>query len=229
MAADPRDTRIYDPLDDLIAPGAELPFRSPVWEISDICRTNYTLYSAACDTVPIGKFPKYPFLGLPVGWIPHPGCPGCATYEQYLKYQPPALKHPQAANPDTEYAFTLTMPPDYIPPKPLEEVARLILERGITNKPYEKAAEWAFVLEHTEKGTPHIHGVYKTPSGRRISSKYFERYWPLWAENKKGDNGKPVRFHGGGFPGGYHAPARHSESYHNYLLKEGVVVKNSSC
>ena len=135
-----------------------------------------------------------------------------------MKFVPPAAKHPQAAKPNTEYAFTLTMPPDYVPHKSLEEVARLILERGITNKPYEKADEWAFVLEHTEKGTPHIHGVYKTSSGRRISSKYFQRYWPLWDEKIK---------LGAGHKGGYHAPARHSESYHAYLLKEGVVVKNS--
>lgn len=110
------------------------------------------------------------------------------------------------------------MPPDYVPAKPMEEVARSILEKGLTNKPYEKAVSWAFVLEHTEKGTPHIHGVYRTPSGRRISSKYFNRYWPLWNEKEK---------MGQGFKGGYHSPARHSESYSAYLEKEGVVIKSS--
>jgi len=118
-----------------------------------------------------------------------------------------------------EYAFTLTMPPDHKPANPLPEVARKILEFGLTNKPYEKAIEYAYVLEHTDKGTPHIHGVYKTPSGRRISGKYFKRYWPLWDES--------VHL-GHGHKGGYHQKARHSESYSAYLEKEGVVVKSKS-
>ena len=92
------------------------------------------------------------------------------------------------------------------------------MESGLTNKPYEKASEWAIVLEHTAQGTPHVHGVYKTPSGRRISCKYFERYWPLWDEKS------PI---GHGFVGGYHAKARSSESYSAYLEKEGVVIKST--
>ena len=116
-----------------------------------------------------------------------------------------------------EYAFTLTMLPDYQPKKPMEEVAKLILEHGLVSKTKEKACEWACVMEHTEAGTPHIHGVYKTPSGRRIEGKYFARYWPLWDEKIK---------LGHGHKGGYHARARHLESYKAYMQKEGVVVKN---
>lgn len=132
---------------------------------------------------------------------------------------PPKKVDPRSADPETEYAFTLTMPPTYEPKKPIEELARLLLEHGLTNKPYEKACEWAFVKEHTESGTPHIHGVYKTPSGRRLASKYFQRYWPLWDEKVKLGNGHK---------GGYHNKARHSESYKAYLEKEGVVLKNNS-
>lgn len=156
---------------------------------------------------------------LPAGWQHSPECSRCKDLEQIMLFKEPKAKHPQSANPENEYAFTLTMPPDYTPHKPLEEVARLILEKGITNKPYERASEWAFVMEHTDKGTPHIHGVYKTPSGRRLASKYFQRYWPLWDEKTK---------LGAGHKGGYHSLARHSESYHAYLLKEGVVQKNST-
>lgn len=121
------------------------------------------------------------------------------------------------ADVNTEYAFTLTMPPDYMPKKPIEEAAKLILEHGLVSKTKEKPCEWAFVKEHTEAGTPHIHGVYRTPSGRRIECKYFARYWPLWDEKIK---------LGHGHKGGYHAVARHSESYKAYMEKEGVVVKN---
>ena len=123
----------------------------------------------------------------------------------------------QKADVNCEYAFTLTMPPDYQPKIPLTEVAKKIMEFGLTNKPYEKATTYAYVLEHTEQGTPHIHGVYKTTSGRRIAAKYFNRYWPLWDEKK---------LMGRGHQGGYHQKARHGESYAAYMDKEGSIIKH---
>lgn len=124
------------------------------------------------------------------------------------------------ASPGTEYAFTLTMPPDYKPVKNIQDSAKLIMKNGLTaDRPYEKACQWAIVLEHTDKGTPHIHGVYKTESGRRISTKYFKRYWDLWDEKSK---------MGAGHKGGYHAKARHGESYAAYIEKEGVVIKGEN-
>lgn len=155
---------------------------------------------------------------LPEGWQYHPGCELCAVMERSVLYKAPTTDlRANAADPNTEYAFTLTMPPDYVPKKPLEEVAKMIMECGLTNKPYEKASQYGYVLEHTDKGTPHIHGVYKTPSGRRIATKYFNRYHPIWDEKIKLGNGHK---------GGYHQKARHAESYNNYLKKEGVVVKS---
>jgi len=153
---------------------------------------------------------------LPSEWKEHPRCEVCELHARLLVKTPGKNSHLKAEE-GVEYAFTLTMPPDYKPANPLPEVARKILEFGLTNKPYEKAIEYAYVLEHTEKGTPHIHGVYKTPSGRRISSKYFNRYWTLWDESVD---------LGHGHKGGYHRKARHSESYKAYLEKEGVVVKS---
>jgi hypothetical protein len=135
----------------------------------------------------------------------------------FLKTVPKSNVHANTADPTTSYAFTLTMPPSYVSTKPLSEVASLILQKGLTNKPYEKASEWAYVLEHTDQGTPHIHGMYKTQSGRRISSKYFNRYWPLWDEKVK---------LGHGHKGGYHQKTRHDQSYDAYLEKEGVVISS---
>lgn len=161
---------------------------------------------------------------------PHPKYPECndcyAYYSPLLKEviekycgehlpAPPKRRGAPKADPETEWAFTLTMPPDYEPKKPIEEAARLILSHGLTSKPYERPERWAFVKEHTEKGVPHIHGVYKTPSGRRIEQKYFQRYWPLWDEKVK---------LGVGHKGGYHLKARHGESYSAYMEKEGEVV-----
>lgn len=159
----------------------------------------------------------------------YPDCEDCYlswdfVMREYLNHYCPTHKpspkaDPRKATPETEYAFTLTMPPSYSPKKPIEEAARLIMENGITNKPYEKADKWAIVLEHTENGTPHVHGVYRTPSGRRIATKYFKRYWDLWDEKIK---------LGHGHKGGYHAKARHTESYDAYLEKEGVVSRNKT-
>lgn len=138
----------------------------------------------------------------------------CSLHQEAIVPTPDRRK----ADTNTEYAFTLTMPPDYNPKKPIGECARLLLINGLTNKPYEKAAEWAYVVEHTEAGTPHVHGVYKTPSGRRIAAKYFQRYWPLWDEK--------IQL-GHGHKGGYHSKARSNQCYKAYMEKEGVVVKNS--
>lgn len=180
--------------------------------LDECCRNNYRLWSQYSKWAPALK-------ELPEEWVENPSCSRlCGKIKSILTFKQAPKLHALAAKPETEYAFTLTMPPDYVPPKPIEELARLIMTNGLTNKPYEKAVDWAFVLEHTEKGTPHIHGVYKTPSGRRISSKYFARYWPLWDEKVK---------MGAGHKGGYHSPARHTESYSAYLEKEGVVIKNA--
>lgn len=185
----------------------------------EMCHTNHGLYR---------KFAFLPnFYGgspLPEGWKDHPECSFCHDLSYYITakhalHPDNRAKHPQAANSSTEYAYTLTMPPDYQPKKPLEERARMIMNYGLTSKPYEKATQYAYVLEHTEKGVPHIHGVYKTASGRRIANKYFKRYHDLW---------DPTVKLGHGHKGGYHEKARHAESYAAYLNKEGVVIKSKS-
>lgn len=160
-----------------------------------------------------GTHGRYDFP--PPGWKNHDDCPNCNALQKILTYN--VGKDNRKADVNTEYAFTLTMPPDYQPKKPIEDAAKLILEHGLVSKTKEKACEWAFVKELTEAGTPHIHGVYRTPSGRRIEGKYFARYWPLWDEKIK---------LGHGHKGGYHAKARHTESYKAYMEKEGVVIKN---
>lgn len=151
----------------------------------------------------------------PIGWIEHKGCHYCETTERFLTFN--IKKDARKVEPETEYAFTLTMPLDYTPKKPIQEVARLILTNGLTSKPYERAIKWAYVLEHTERGTPHIHGVYKTSSGRRIEQKYFKRYWDLWDEKIK---------MGQGHKGGYHQKARDNDCYAAYMEKEGEVFRS---
>lgn len=135
----------------------------------------------------------------------------CSVHQEVVVPTPGRRK----ADPDTQYAFTLTQPPDYKPAKPIEELARLIMTSGLTSTPAERASQWAFVKEYTEAGVPHIHGVYKTRSGRRIEQKYFKRFWKIWDEKV------PL---GQGHKGGYHAKARNNQCYAAYMEKEGEVV-----
>lgn len=133
---------------------------------------------------------------------------------------PPPKEHKNKADKETSYAATLTAPPDYVHKRPLIEAAKMIMEHGLTNKPYEKATKWVLVLEHADTNA-HVHIWYKTNSGRRIASKYFKRYHDLWTENEKDPGYKKL---GNGFIGGYHQKARHNESYEAYLLKEGQII-----
>lgn len=153
----------------------------------------------------------------------------CPRLDDHIASKQPK-KNPRAAEVGTQYAFTLTLPPKFTPVKPLLMVAKYIMENGLTNKPYEKATKFAYVLEHTDKGTPHIHGVYETASGRRIASKYFQRYHLMKEFVKTTEDphfwNEKIKL-GHGHRGGYHQKARHNESYNAYLEKEGTVTKFS--
>lgn len=192
------------------------PFEAPEHRPGYAPNPNHTIpcMCCCCYNYEIALKQGLPSLSKSVSEI----CTGlCAKITSHIETFRNQKKHAQAADENTLYAFTLTMPPDYVLKKPLPEVARMVMEYGLTNKPYEKADRYAYVLEHTDAGTPHIHGVYKTKSGRRISSKYFKRYHDLWDEK--------IKF-GNGHKGGYHQKARHNESYEGYMEKEGVVIKS---
>jgi len=141
-------------------------------------------------------------------------CWYCSEVRDYVIDRDLKKTHGNKADTSTSYAATLTMPPDYVLKKPLIEVAKMIMEHGLTNKPYQKASKWVIVLEHADTNQ-HVHIWYKTDSGRRIATKYFKRYHPLWDENVK---------LGSGHKGGYHQKTRHDQSYEGYLAKEGQII-----
>jgi len=169
--------------------------------------------------------------GLPCMMNDVSGCEYCANLRTAIIASKSPAKNPRSKTEGQQYAFTLTLPHGAQPVKPLLEVAKNIMEFGITNSPSEKADKYAYVLEYTEKGTPHIHGIYSTKSGRRIAAKYFARYhthdkWVKKIDDPHFWNEKMEM--GQGHRGGYHKPVRHGESYTGYLEKEGVVVKSAT-
>lgn len=128
---------------------------------------------------------------------------------------PAIITMPEVQTPAIDYAFTLTAAPDMnITAQQFTAAAEKILKFGLSSK-YEKPERAAYVLEYTQSGTPHIHGVYRMTKGRRILQKYFKRHWPHWKESVSA---------GHGHRGGYHQKARHTESYENYMEKEGIKI-----
>jgi hypothetical protein len=127
------------------------------------------------------------------------------------KWTPPEVVIPTTQ--EIDYAFTLTMPPDYKTTDQLIEACEKILKHGLTSQ-YEHVKRGAYVVEFTENNVPHIHGCYTATAGRRIIQKYWKRYWNIWDEKVK---------LGHGHKGGYHQKARHTERYEIYMAKEGVV------
>lgn len=183
------------------------------FSIPEICVKNHFITGQLMER---GKLGNYIAAWPPTGWVEHDGCEMCEINKKTLLWKKPL--HPCAAEPDTAYAFTLTMPSGHKTEEEMIAAAEKIMKHGLTSgKPYDKASKWAFSLEHTDAGVPHIHGMYQTPSGRRIAAKYFKRYWTLWDEKKK---------MGAGHQGGYHTKARHNESYDAYMQKEGKVYSS---
>jgi hypothetical protein len=147
-----------------------------------------------------------------------PYCNDCVAHvgDPYYYLMPAKWTPPEVVIPTTQeidYAFTLTMPPDYKTTDQLIEACEKILKHGLTSQ-YEHVKRGAYVVEFTENNVPHIHGCYTATAGRRIIQKYWKRYWNIWDEKVK---------LGHGHKGGYHQKARHTERYEIYMAKEGVV------
>jgi len=71
---------------------------------------------------------------------------------------------------------------------------------------------YAWYVERTENGLPHIHFIYETETGGRIHNKIFKRYWKIWDESVK---------IGKGHRGGYHKVVESETAYTEYIAKDG--------
>jgi len=77
--------------------------------------------------------------------------------------------------------------------------------------------KYAWYVEYTQNGTPHIHFIYETEGGGRIHQKVFKRYWKMWDESIKC---------GFGFRGGFHKPCASEIAYTEYIQKESTRFEN---
>lgn len=126
--------------------------------------------------------------------------------EQVLK----KYSHEGNGAPNGIFAGTLTKAPDW---RETEEDMIRAMHKIMEQKtcPVEK---YAWYVEHTDAGLPHIHFIYRTITGGRIHQKVFKRYWKQWDEKSK---------LGKGHRGGYHKHVESETAYKEYIEKDGGI------
>lgn len=127
-------------------------------------------------------------------------CPVMASKRS--KYVPKSNGSPKGC-----FAGTLTMSPSdcFNEEDMISSVKKIFSQKTC---PVEK---YAWYLEYTENGLPHIHFIYKAKSGGRIHQKVFKRCWSIW------DESQPV---GSGHRGGYHRLCHDEGDYLKYIKKD---------
>lgn len=111
------------------------------------------------------------------------------------------------------WAGTLTMPPEHASADDMiKAIRKLMVQRSCPVKRY------AWYMEYTAAGTPHVHFIYETDTGGRIEAKHFKRAWPLWNEKLAVGNGHQ---------GGYHKQVYDVEAYKAYISKDGGLSDSS--
>lgn len=129
--------------------------------------------------------------------------------KKWLKTCP--MKHASTSHkgngaPKGLFAGTLTMSPEW--GKTEEDIVSAM--QKIFSQKTCPVKNYAWYLEATENGTPHIHFIYETESGGRIHQKVFKRYWE-WDESIKC---------GKGHKGGYHSSVKSEIAYQEYIAKD---------
>lgn len=128
-------------------------------------------------------------------------------YEDHGEPLPLKAKHHVGnGKPKGIFAGTLTMSPNdpYNEKDMISAIIKLMKQKSCPVKRY------AWYLEYTNAGTPHIHFIYETQSGGRITAQTFGRCWSLWDENIEC---------GRGHKGGYHSFVHNEDAYLEYIAK----------
>jgi len=129
-------------------------------------------------------------------------CPVLAK-ERALKYNPSKSNHKHMGT----WAGTLTMSPN----DPENEDSMVMAMRKIFCQKTCPLKRYAWYLEYTANGLPHIHFIYETISGGRIHKRVFQRVWKQWDEDMAC---------GAGHRGGYHRECHDDEEYMKYISKD---------
>lgn len=117
------------------------------------------------------------------------------------------FSHEGNGAPTGTFAGTLTKSPD----DPLSEDDMVNAITKIMAQQTCPVEKYAWYVEYTENGLPHIHFIYRTVSNGRIHQKVFKRYWKTWDEKVK---------LGKGHRGGYHRHVESELAYLEYIAKD---------
>lgn len=123
-------------------------------------------------------------------------------------YKPKKNTHQGNGKPKGLFAGTLTVSPD----DNLNEIEMVQAIKKIFNQQTCPVKKYAWYVEYTDAGLPHIHFCYETETGGRIHQKVFKRYWKNWDESYR---------IGKGFRGGYHKSCDSETAYLEYIAKDG--------
>lgn len=105
------------------------------------------------------------------------------------------------------FAGTLTMSPN----DPYNQADMIQAIRKIMRQKSQPIKRYCWYLEYTKADVPHIHFIYETNTGGRITAQTFKRHWKIWDEHE------PV---GQGHRGGYHKHCHDENSYMDYIMKD---------
>lgn len=123
----------------------------------------------------------------------------------------PKVKHHTGnGKPKGTWAGTLTMSTK----DPVNESEMITAVKKLFSQKTCPVEKYAWYLEYTQNGTPHIHFIYRTADGGRILAKVFKRVWPLWDEHT---------VCGAGHKGGYHRLVHDEDGYMEYIAKDGGI------
>lgn len=123
---------------------------------------------------------------------------------------PPKKTHKGNGKPNGLFAGTLTVASS----DDISEADLLASIRKIFSQKTCPVKRYAWYLEYTEAGKPHIHFLYETEKGGRIHAKVFMRYHKTWDESVK---------LGKGHRGGYHKLVDSEIAYGEYIAKDGGI------
>lgn len=119
----------------------------------------------------------------------------------------PKGHHTGNGKPKGIFAGTLTMSPKWETNE--EEMVSAI--KKIMRQKTCPVKRYVWYLEYTEENVPHVHFIYETDKGGRITQQTFKRQWKYW------DESTPC---GRGHVGGYHKHCAKEDDYLEYISKD---------
>lgn len=144
-------------------------------------------------------------------WLHQPGHWGECEPHKTIVQKP--QHHVGNGKPKGVFAGTLTMSPKW----PTNEEEMVTAIRKIMKQKTCPVKRYVWYLEYTKDNVPHVHFIYETVKGGRITQQVFKRQWSYWDESQSV---------GSGHIGGYHRHCASQDDYIEYIRKDSGRHEN---